>query len=308
MEYLTLENIKECLSWQEAINILRNGHLLPKATMHDVLMGPANGMLLNRTARIEGLGYGVKVQSIFNENQNKGISNTHGVVLVYSDEDGRLRGLIDSNIVTDLKTAADSVLGATILANPNSEHLVVVGAGRVARNIVLAYCTIFPKLKKISVWSRRIQQSKKLVKELENIPIDINAIEDLPVALSEADIVSVATMSSQPIIRGEWIYPGTHIDLIGAYKEDMREADDALIIKSELYVDNYETTQHIGEIALPIKTGVIQPNHIKGDLYNLVSEEKNTYYSPSKITIFKNGGGAHLDLMIADSLLSKNGL
>lgn len=305
MNFLSYDQAKEILSWHEAVNAIRLGHMLPKALLRDSLIGPEDGMLLNRTARIESLGYGVKVESVFNKNASIGLPNTHGVVILYSSENGVLRGLIDSHIITDLKTAADSVLGATLLANPDSKHLVIIGAGRAANNLAHAYNALFPKLKKISIWSRRLNQSQALVKRLDGLSVPVAAASDLQLALSTADIISSATMAQQPILKADWIRPGTHIDLIGAFTPEMREADDQLIAASQLYVDNIETTWNIGEIVIPIANGTISRDHIRGDLYRLVNSNSETFRNQNDITVFKNGGGAHLDLMIADAMLKK---
>ncbi|HCA5035441.1 TPA: ornithine cyclodeaminase [Acinetobacter baumannii] len=305
MNFLNYDQAKDILNWHEAVNAIRFGHTFPKALLHDSLIGPEDEMLLNRTARIEGLGYGVKVESVFSKNAKIGLPNTHGAVLIYAADNGILRGLIDSHIITDLKTAADSVLGATLLARPDSKHLVIIGAGRVAHNLAHAYSNLFPKLKKISIWSRRLNQSQALVKRLDRLSVPVVVASDLQLALSTADIVSTATMACQPIVKREWVRSGTHIDLIGAFTPEMREADSTLIAASHLYVDSLETTRNIGEIAIPIAAGIISSEHIRGDLYNLVNSENKTFRNKDDITIFKNGGGAHLDLMIADSILRK---
>ncbi|RSO51841.1 ornithine cyclodeaminase [Acinetobacter lactucae] len=308
MNFLNYDQAKDILNWHEAIEALRLGHEKPKATLHDSLIGPKDGMLLNRMARIEGLGYGIKAESVFNGNASIGLPNTHGVVVVYSSENGILRGLVDSHIITDLKTAADSVLGATLLARPDSKHLVIIGAGRVAHNLAHAYTALFPQLKKISIWSRRLNQSQALVKKLDGLSVPVVAASDLQLALSTADIVSSATMAQQPILKADWIRSGTHIDLIGAFTPEMREADDQLIAASQLYVDNLETTWNIGEIVIPIANGKISRDHIRGDLYRLVNSSSENIRNQNDITVFKNGGGAHLDLMIADAMLKKLGL
>lgn len=308
MNFLNYDQAKDILNWHEAIEALRSGHEKPKATLHDSLIGPKDGMLLNRMARIEGLGYGIKAESVFNGNASIGLPNTHGVVVVYSSENGILRGLVDSHIITDLKTAADSVLGATLLARPDSKHLVIIGAGRVAHNLAHAYSALFPQLKKISIWSRRLNQSQALVKKLDGLSVPVVAASDLQLALSTADIVSSATMAQQPILKADWIRSGTHIDLIGAFTPEMREADDQLIAASQLYVDNLETTWNIGEIVIPIANGKISRDHIRGDLYRLVNSSSENIRNQNDITVFKNGGGAHLDLMIADAMLKKLGL
>lgn len=230
------------------------------------------------------------------------------MVIVYSSENGILRGLIYSHIITDLKTAADSVLGATLLARADSEHLVIIGAGRVANNLAHAYCALFPKLKKISIWSRRPEQAQDLVNRLGHLSVSVSTDHDLSSLVSTADIISSATMARHPILKREWVRSGTHIDLIGAFTPEMREADDQLIAASQLYVDNLETTRNIGEIAIPIANRKISSDHIRGDLYSLVNNGSETLRNQNDLTVFKNGGGAHLDLMIADAMLNKLGL
>lgn len=306
--FLTYQNAKDILSWTDAVDALREGHQLPRAQLHDSLMGPAGALLLNRTARIEGLGYGVKVESVFSANADKGLPTTHGAVLVYAADTGVLRATIDSHLITDIKTAADSALGATLLARHDSRQMVIIGAGRVAANLAHAYSAHFPGLERISVWSRRPEQAAQLSKHLSELPVRVSAVSDLPAALATADIVSTATMAREPILFGEWIREGTHVDLVGSFTAEMREADDALIANAKLYVDNYETTRHVGEIVSPIASGAIESDHVLGDLYDLVSGHEATLRVSSDITAFKNGGGAHLDLMIADRLLQRIGL
>ncbi|MBJ9984622.1 ornithine cyclodeaminase [Acinetobacter sp. S40] len=308
MNFLNYEQAKNAINWHEAVNAIRQGHLLPRAHLHDVLIGPAEAMLLNRTARIEGLGYGVKVESVFNENASKGLPNTHGAVLAYSPENGVLRGVIDSHIITDFKTAADSVLGASLLARPESNHLVIIGAGRVAKNLAQAYSALFTELKKISIWARQIEQAKKLVDELKLLSLPAQVATNLPDTLATADIVSSATMAKQPVVLGKWIRAGTHVDLIGAFTADMREADDELMARAQLYVDNLETTKNVGELSIPMNVGMIPADHVLGDLYDLVAKGQFNTVQGHGITVFKNGGGAHLDLMIADCVLKKLGL
>ncbi|WP_151810318.1 ornithine cyclodeaminase family protein [Acinetobacter bereziniae] len=308
MIFLTYEQAKGIIDWNEAVEALSLGHLRPRADLHDVLMGPTNGMLLNRTARIEGLGYGVKIESVFNQNSHQGLPNTHGAVLAYSAENGVLRGIIDSHLITDIKTAADSVLGAKLLARSDSKHLVIIGAGRVAANLAQAYRALFPQLERISIWARQIEQAEKLAIQLNTMKLPAQAESDLPKTLATADIVSSATMAKHPVLLGKWIRSGTHVDLIGSFTPDMREADDELISKAQLYVDNLETTKNVGELIIPITSGVISSKHVLGDLYDLVNAKQDKINEKQYITVFKNAGGAHFDLMIADCILKKKGL
>ncbi|PJN93893.1 ornithine cyclodeaminase, partial [Amaricoccus sp. HAR-UPW-R2A-40] len=130
------------------------------------------------------------------------------------------------------------------------------------------------------------------------------AVPDLPEAVAEADVIATATMATEPILQGAWLRPGQHLDLIGAYRSDMREADDACLTRSRIFVDSYETTlPHIGELKDPLARGVIARADVLGDLRALVAGEAGRE-TPEEITLFKNGGGAHLDLMTGRAILA----
>jgi ornithine cyclodeaminase/alanine dehydrogenase-like protein (mu-crystallin family) len=290
-------------SWAEAVEALRRGHMQPKAEMADIMLGPPEATLLSRGTFISGVGYGVKSVTVLDGNAAKGLPTIQGAMLVFEPEGGRLAAIIESRLVTELKTAADSVLGALLLARPESSHLLIVGAGAVARSLVHAYLTLFPRLQRVSIWSRRFEQASALARSCEAQPAQVVAIPDLAAAASRADIIATATMAREPILRGGWIKRGTHIDLIGAYKADMREADDDLISNGRLFVDSRESTKHIGELSIPLANGAITAQSVLGDLYDLIQGCVPARCSEEDITIFKNGGGAHLDLMVARSII-----
>lgn len=181
----------------------------------------------------------------------------------------------------------------------------IAGAGAVARSLIHAYSAAFPELRQISVWARRSEQAQKLVDSIQGITAELKVISDLQSAIECADIVSSATSAREAIIEGDWVQPGTHIDLIGSYTPDMREADDKLMAKGRIFVDYRDTTiQCVGDLTQPIANGTITPADIRGDLYELVNGSVQGRKAASDITIFKNGGGAHLDQMIADYVAS----
>lgn len=303
---ITYEDAAPLVTWPEAVAALRADHSLPKAQVGDIFLGPSEGSLLSRGAYIEGLGFGVKSVTVFGANPSVGLPSIQGAMFMFEPEHGQLAAIIDSKIVTELKTAADSVLGATFLARPDSETLLIVGAGTVARSLIAAYTAVLPSIQKILVWARRVEQAEALVAGISLPGIDIAAISDLPAAAAQADIISTATMARDPVLRGEWIRPGTHVDLIGAFKADMREADDALISSASLFVDSRDTTiHHIGELMIPIANGVITEKTVLGDFYDLVSGDAKARQSEDEVTLFKNGGGAHLDLMTARYISEK---
>ncbi len=305
---ITYEETLEKLTWPEAVEALRSGHLLPKAQLRDIFLGPSDGTLLSRAAYIEGLGYGVKSTTVFAHNAQEGLPSVQGAMLVFEPEHGQLRAIIENRLITEIKTAADSVLGASLLMRPDSRKLLIVGAGTVARSLVKAYGAVFPKLERITIWSRRPEQAQALAREFQKNHIAVAAAADLPAAAAEAEIISTATLAREPVLRREWIRPGTHVDLIGAYKADMREADDALISAGSLFVDSRETTiGHIGELLIPIAKGVITADAVRGDFYDMIKDPSCGRRAESEITIFKNGGGGHLDLMTAQYICKKSG-
>ncbi|MFO1141145.1 MAG: ornithine cyclodeaminase [Amaricoccus sp.] len=304
---VTYEEAAGRVSWPQAVEALRAGHLLPRAQITDMLVGPPDATLLSRAAFIEGLGYGMKSVTVFDRNAAQDLPTVQGAMLVFEPSHGALEAIVDSRLVTELKTAADSVLGALCLAREDSAHLLVVGAGAVARSLVDAYHALFPALRLVSVWARRREQADALARSFAEAAVPVRAVTSLAEAAGEADIVACATMARQPVLHGAWIRPGTHVDLVGAYKEDMREADDALISVGALFVDSRETTvHHIGELTIPIASGVISHTSVRGDLYDLVQGTAGRR-TRSEITVYKNGGGAHLDLMLARCISETTG-
>jgi len=294
--YINAEDVKENLSWTALCDALHEGHQAPRADIDDILFKQGDNALLNRAAWIKGMGIGVKTATIFPKNANLAtpLPNVQAVFTLFDDDTGKPLALIDGNLVTKWKTAGDSVFAAKLLARPDSRILTIIGAGAVASSMIDAYRALFPQLEKVQIWNRTFAKAQKLAQEK-----NATAIQDLPEALSNADIVSSSTMSTSPFIKGEWIKAGTHVDLIGAYRPDMREADDSLLVKSRIFVDSRETAIHdIGELAIPIKNGIIKEDDVIADFYQLCNDGQGRK-TDAEITLFKNGGGAHLDLMTA---------
>ena len=289
--------IEDRLDWITLIDALEAGHRMPRARIEDAFIPNGDETLLSRAALIEGLGAAVKSFTVKPENTKRGLPSVQGAMLLFSSETGAVEAVIDSALVTKWKTAADSVLGARLLANPDPKSLLIVGAGTVSRSLVEAYKAQFPGID-IAIWNRTRANAEILASELET-----DVARDLADAVQSADIIATATLSHEPILRGEWLHPGQHLDLIGAYRADMREADDIALIRSRIFVDARETTlNHIGELKNPLEAGVITEADVIGDLYDLVTGHSGRQ-SEDDITLFKNGGGAHLDLMAGRFIL-----
>lgn len=302
---ITYDETASKLNWPEVVEALREGHKLPEAEIKDIFLGPAEGTLLSRGAYIKGLGYGVKSTTVFSGNSRQGLPSVQGAMMMFDPLHGELKAIIESRLITEFKTASDSVLGASMLMRPDSKKLLIIGAGTVARSLVKAYGSVFKNLDKITIWARRTEKAEQLALEFKNSSLNVSFSENLPASAAEADIISCATLATSPVIKYGWLKPGTHVDLIGAYKADMREADDGLISNGSIYVDSRKTTiNHIGELMIPISKGIITEDDVRGDFYDLVSNRNIGRKNNDEITVFKNGGGAHLDLMTAAYILS----
>ena len=307
MRTITFDEADPLLSWNSIADALQAGHQLPKAEIGDLLFEFAPNALLSRAAWIPGLGMALKSMSVFPQNVSASppLPSIQGGVMLFDDRNGSLLAVIDGVLVTKWKTAGDSVLGAKLLANPTPKTHLMVGAGTVAASIIEAYHEVFASIDRFIIYNRTNSNAHKFAETIQHKVANVEVMESLEAACAEADIISCATMSIDPVLKGDWIKAGTHVDLIGAFKPDMREADDTLLSKSELFVDSRDTTiGHIGEIDIPLKAGTISADHIRGDFYELC--KNNTGRSCTEaITVIKNGGGAHLDLMTSMMIYNK---
>lgn len=288
----------QLLDWAELGAAFERGHLLPRAEITDSFLYRGQDTLLNRAAWIDGLGLAVKSATVFPGNPAQGHPMVNGGLSLFDDQTGALSAIIDFHLVTKWKTAGDSVFAAKRLARADSQRILIVGAGTVGHSLYQAYGAMFPDAQ-IAVWNRTGSKADDLATLCPGLQVE----RDLPDAVGRADIICCATMSTNPVLRGEWLRPGQHIDAIGAYRPDMRELDDAALTRGRLFVDSYATTlDHIGELKIPLAEGTITRADVLADYYDLANM---TRHSDDDITIFKNGGGAHLDLMTSAYILDR---
>ncbi|MEQ6203123.1 ornithine cyclodeaminase [Sulfitobacter sp. HNIBRBA2951] len=286
------------LDWIALTDALAHGHTMPRAEIGDTFLYRDPDTLLSRAAWIDGMGMAVKSATVFPRNANQGKPNINGGVSLYSDTDGTLEAIIDFHLVTKWKTAGDSLLAARRLARPDAQNILLVGAGTVAKSLHAAYSAAFPNAR-FTVWSRTRASAEAMAADLP----DIAVADDLESAVKNACIIGSATMTTEPLIKGAWLQAGQHLDLIGAYRPDMREVDDEALTRARLFVDSFDTTcGHIGEIKIPLESGAITRADIIADFYRLDAFSRR---SNDEITICKNGGGAHLDLMTSRYILSR---
>jgi ornithine cyclodeaminase len=298
---ITFDEMDPQLQWAQITSAMIAGHKLPRASITDGFVRRGNDTLLSRAAWIDGLGSMTKCATIVPSNAHRNLPNVNGGAMIFNDQTGLLEAVVDFHLLTKWKTAADSLLGAQLLARPDSKKMLIVGAGTVARTLVSAYSSVFAGTS-IKIWNRNAANAQKMVNELEGVA-NISVAENLETSVGEADIICCATMSTEPVIKGDWLREGQHVDLIGAYRPDMREVDNEALKRSKIFVDSRETTMsHIGELKIPLEAGVITDADILGDFYDLV-EGRVQRKTDSEITLFKNGGGAHLDLMTAKAIM-----
>lgn len=286
------------LDWIALTEALEAGHRLPRADVVDGLLYRGGDTLLNRAAWIDGLGQLVKCATVFPGNAALGRPTINGAVTLYADRTGELEAVLDFHLVTRWKTAGDSLLAARHLARQESRDFLLVGAGNVAASMVAAYRAAFPEAR-FAVWARDPAAAARFSAAHEGVA----AAPDLEEAVRAADVICTATMATDPLIRGDWLQPGQHLDLIGAYTPAMREVDDAAMARARVFVDARSTTvHHIGELMAPIAAGAITEADVIADFYDLAAGNF-ARRSAEEITIAKNGGGAHLDLMTAAHIL-----
>lgn len=249
-------------------------------------------------AWLEGRYYGIKTINIAPGNAARGLHGLHASYVLYHGVTGVPLALIDGDEITTRRTAAASALAASMLARADASHLLVVGAGRVARLLPDAYRIVRP-IERITVWARSPGQAEKLVAELRQRNFDADVACDLEAAAGAADIVSCATLATAPVIHGRWLRPGSHLDLIGSFTPAMREADDDCFCGAALYVDTDEALHKSGDLLGPLSRGVLRSADVVGTLSSLARGEAPGRRSAQQRTVFKSVGTALEDLAAA---------
>ena len=243
-----------------------------------------------------GVAMGAKLVSVMpaNPRLHPDSPAVQALYVLFDGSDGTPVAIIDATAMTYRKTAADSALGCDLLAASDAKVLLMVGAGGLAPHLVAAHRAVRPSISEILVWARRIDRAVALASEVSG-----RAVASLESAVRRADIVSCATASTAPLVLGAWLKPGAHLDLVGAFSGDMRECDDEAVTKARLFVDSrWFAIDQPGDLGDPIRRGIISRDRVEADLFDFARG-----YQPRRqsgdITLYKNGGGGHLDLFTA---------
>ncbi len=275
------------------------GCTVPPRHVHEIA-APEGGHLssLIMPAWIPGRYYGIKVINIAPGNAARGLPGLHASYLLFDAVTGVPLALIDGDEITTRRTAAASALAASWLARPDAKHLLVVGAGRIARLLPEAYGAV-RAVEQVTVWARNSDHAEALAEAWRSRGIAAVAAHDLETAVNAADMVSCATLATAPLVRGEWLRPGSHLDLIGSFTPAMREADDACFASAALYVDDEEALRKSGDLLGPMARGVFSAADLRGTLTTLARGEAGGRRTANERTVFKSVGVALEDLASA---------
>jgi len=242
---------------------------------------------------------GVKVVSVYPGNADRGLASIFGTYLLMEGDTGRPLAVIDGQALTLWRTAAASALAASYLAREDSQRLVMLGAGALAPYLIRAHAGIRP-ICEVVVWNRNLSRAEKFATSLAGEAFAVSATKYLELAVRDADIISCATLSSEPLVKGAWLKPGAHLDLVGGFTPKMRETDDEAIRRARVYVDTRAgALKEAGDIVQPLQAGVIKEADISGDLFDLCRGKVGGRKSAEEITLFKSVGTALEDLAAA---------
>lgn len=294
---------RQALPFDHLIAALRaqfaEGCEVPARHVHEIASpGGTSVTSLIMPAWQAGRYYGVKVVNIAPGNAARGLPGLHASYLLHDAATGAPLALIDGDEITARRTVAASALAASYLARSEAQHLLVVGAGRVAQLLPQAYRAV-RAVTQVSVWARNAVQAERLAIDWRAQGIEADAVTDLAAAAAQADIVSCATLATAPLIEGRWLSPGSHLDLIGSFTPTMREADDDCFADASLYVDTDEALRKSGDLLGPLSRGVFSAADVRGTLADLARGDAAGRVSTDERTVFKSVGTALEDLAAA---------
>lgn len=275
----------------------RRGCHVPSRHVHFIETEAATGTVLIMPAWTDRY-LGIKTANIFPGNARQGLPGLFSAYTLYDATNGQVLAQMDGNVITSRRTVASSVLAAKFLAPRDARRLTILGTGRVGSLLAPAYRAAFP-LENVVIWDRKPASAHRLAKVLNDQGIRAQACDDRRQAVQDADIVSTATLATEPIVLGSWLKPGSHLDLIGSFTPMMREADDDAFRHARLYIDTSEALQKSGDLLGPLERGIITPQSVVGTLADLCTHQVQGRQSSEERTVFKSVGTALEDLAAA---------
>ncbi len=300
----TIDRVLDPVGLADALEAaFRTDFVLPVRHHHAVARPGADATLLLMpawTAAGASPSYlGTKLVSVFPTNGAKNLPAVYGTYVLNDGETGRPLAVFDATRLTPWRTAAASAVAARRLARKDARRMVMVGAGTLAPFVIRAHMAARP-IESVALWNHRPERAEALARDLSAEGLPVTVVRDLEAAVREADLVSCATLATEPLIRGEWLRPGTHLDCIGAFLPSMRETDDETVRRASVFCDNRAgATKEAGDLVAPLRSGVITPADILADLDDLARGRHPGRTSEAEITFFKSVGTAVEDLAAA---------
>jgi len=271
---------------------------VPPRHAHTVEAGSDRGTVLIMPAWSDAGYLGIKTINIFPGNSARGLPGLHATYVLYDAHTGVPLAQLDGNEITAHRTAAASALGASYLSRKDASTLLVLGTGRVARLLPAAHAST-RSIRRVRVWNHRPEGARALATEWRHAGWDAEAVEDLAAGVRTADIVSCATLATVPLVRGEWLAPGSHLDLIGSFTPAMKEAHPSCFADARVFVDTEEAPTKAGDLLDAFAANALTPEGIQATLAQLCRGERPGRLSPSERTVFKAVGSALEDLAAA---------
>lgn len=311
MRVISAAEVEAALDYPSLVERLRQAFRrdfeVPVRHHHDVEMtGARSATLLLMPAWQVDRHIGVKMVTIFPDNGAHGLPAVMGIYILLDGKTGSPLALVDGPTLTVKRTAAASALASGYLSRPDCERLLMVGTGAMAPQLIVAHAAVRP-ICNVLIWGRDLDKAEKLAKRLTRRDFRVQATDDLGAAARGAHIISCATLSDQPLIRGDWLQPGQHVDLVGAFRPDMRESDDAAIERARVFVDTRGgAMSEAGDVLQAIAAGVLSEEDIAGDLFELTRGERSGRRYYDQITLFKSVGTAIEDLAAAQLVFERS--
>lgn len=313
MQVISAEQVDAVLSFPQLIDTLATGFAAPFEMPARQLLELAPdrghdclGLLPAWTERLIAL----KAFTYLPGNAARGEPVLHAQVLVFDRSSGRPLAQLEGRSITRWRTAAVSALASRLLSRPDARRLLLLGTGELACPLVQAHLSVRP-LDEVLVWGRRPEQARARIETLraQGCPARLTVADDLQAAQRSADIIVAATGSGEPLVFGELVPPGCHVDLLGNHRPDQRECDTALVQRARLYVDSRANAlREAGELIIPLQQGLLDAHQIRGELAELCRLALPPVRAPETVTLFKSVGTALADLLCAQLVLTRLGL
>ena len=313
MQFLDAATINKAMNYRALVEALRQAfqarYVTPVRHHHNIaLPDQADATLLLMPswsdAHANGTSYhgyiGIKMLTVFpNNGERFSLPSILGAYFLLDQQTGMVRSILDGPSLTVWRTACASALAADYLARKDAKTLTMIGTGALSKHLIRAHMSV-RDIERVIIWGRSRDKAQEVAAGFDDCDVTVEVADDRAAAVSEADIISCATMATEPLIDGSWLKPGAHLDLVGAFRPDMRESDDKCIKRSRVYVDTLAgATKEGGDIVQPLKAGILEPDDIRGDLFGLCRSKCKGRVNDEDITLFKSVGTAIEDLAAA---------